>query len=271
MPNDKKPSSLFRPGAGKLDADAGTEKPTQPAPTIKPVSKAPRPITPARGSAPSWLGRLPDVRPSWDEWAMMDAVTVYEAAALSLDLEPRRHGPNDRYSFPDDQTFNKFEMRCRIIEEGDWPALGRDEFRVSLPAFAAWAISKKMEIPAELRELAHAALGPEGTTPPKVPVSAKPSAHKGIPKRELLSVDWPLHGAFTQASLARAMSDVPNWLLDARVCQGAPGKASALWNPAVLADCLREKDYARRGVLCSLLEKHFHEWLPEFKERQDFE
>jgi len=94
----------------------------------------------------------------------MDAVTVCEAAALSLDLEPRRHGPNDRYFFPDDQTFNKFGMRCRIIEEGDWHAMGRSEYRVSLPAFAAWAVAKGMDIPAELRALAGASPESEQTT-----------------------------------------------------------------------------------------------------------
>jgi len=144
MPDDKNPSSFFKRGSG-----AGE---------VRKVSSAPPPITPVRGSAPSWVGRPPAVRPSWDEWAMMDAVTVYEAAALSLDLEPRRHGQNDRYSFPDDQAFNRFEMRCRIIEEGDGHALGRSGNRVSLPAFAAWAVAKRMDIPAELRALAGASI-----------------------------------------------------------------------------------------------------------------
>ena len=140
MPDDKKPSSFFKRGSGVGE--------------VRKVPSAPPPITPVRGSASSWEGRPLAIPPSWDEWAMMDAVTVYEAAALSLDLEPRRHGPNDRYSFPNDQTVDKFWMRCRIIEEGDWHALGRSEYRVSLPAFAAWAVAKGMEIPAELRALA---------------------------------------------------------------------------------------------------------------------
>ncbi|RDE49571.1 MAG: hypothetical protein DVS81_15940 [Candidatus Accumulibacter meliphilus] len=150
-----------------------------------------------------------------------------------------------------------------------------DAFRRAVAAMAQ-KTNTKPQVPSEPQEqsdTAHSGAA-EKAMPEVTPAAAKteaPSQLHGLGKREILCVDWPLVGKFKQDSLARAMSDVPKWLIDAQVCKGAPGRASALWNPAVLADCLREKGYASRGALCSFLKKHFPECLPEFKTRQDFE
>jgi len=92
----------------------------------------------------------------------------------------------------------------------------------------------------------------------------------GISKREVLAVDWPLHGKFDQGSLSYALSDVPDWLKPARTERGSPGKASSLWNPAKLADCLVSKRYANQKAIGQFLGRHFAEWLPEWDKLQEY-
>ncbi len=92
----------------------------------------------------------------------------------------------------------------------------------------------------------------------------------GISKREVLAVDWPLHGLFNQESLSAALSDVREWLKPARTALGSPGKASALWNPAKLADCLVSKRYANQKAIGLFLGRHFAEWLPEWERLQEY-
>lgn len=92
----------------------------------------------------------------------------------------------------------------------------------------------------------------------------------GIPKKEVLSVDWPLYGRFKQVSLIAALSDVPDWLKPARTAPGSPGKASALWNPASLAYCLLAQGHANEKALRFFLGRHFAESLPEWEKLQEY-
>lgn len=85
----------------------------------------------------------------------------------------------------------------------------------------------------------------------------------GLGRKEILSVDWPLINGFNEDSFSRALSDVPNWLKPARIAKGAPGKGSALWNPAIVAACLLEKNYARQAALTNLMRKSFPDWLEQ--------
>lgn len=118
------------------------------------ISKAPPPITPVRGGGCSARRRPAAIRPDWQEWAMVDFVTAEAAAALLLNLEPRRINTWESCTFPDDATFDKLHMRLRIIEAVPWRTWSRDYSGIPLPYLATWAISKGMEIPDELRALA---------------------------------------------------------------------------------------------------------------------
>jgi hypothetical protein len=89
---------------------------------------------------------------------------------------------------------------------------------------------------------------------------------KGLGRQDILSADWPLFGRFNQKSLGTALSDVPKWLLDARVSQGAPGKSSALWNPALIAVCLVGRGHSRKSALTPFLRNNFGGWLAEWEE-----
>ena len=134
----------------------------------KRVTNAPPPITPIRGGI-TRLPRPAAVAPKWQEWRMEDFVAPWEAAALSLGLEPRSIAQREKRDFRDDATCEDFWMRERIIKNADWAAVGRSMRGIRLPDFAAWAIRKGMEIPDELRALA------EGATPPATqPLDAAP-------------------------------------------------------------------------------------------------
>lgn len=90
----------------------------------------------------------------------------------------------------------------------------------------------------------------------------------GLGRKEILSVDWPLINGFNEDSFSRALSDVPNWLKPARIAKGAPGKGSALWNPAIVAACLLEKNYAKQAALTNLMRKSFPDWLEQWGRQQ---
>ena len=79
----------------------------------------------------------------------------------------------------------------------------------------------------------------------------------GLTKKEIISTNWPIPD---KISLDRLLSDVPKWLLTARMSRGRPGKCSSLWSPAQLATCLvSERRCNKLG-----LEKHIHNFYPEW-------
>lgn len=92
---------------------------------------------------------------------------------------------------------------------------------------------------------------------------------RGLTKKEITANDWPLLGRFTNKSLAAALSDVPVWLIDARVSQGAPGKASSTWNVALLAEALIGQGYANRLALTNHIKKYYPDWISEWESHQE--
>ena len=160
----------------------GSQKDKQP----KRVSSAPPPITPLKGS-----GRVATIQrpiacpPEWSQWVMMDRVEVWEAAALSINLEPRRIDRDKNSSFPDDKTYDLFVMRRRAVEVAPWRALGRNQLGVCLPDFVEWSMSTGMDIPAELAKLARPIEAPEVPAPeyaePSVsPINIQTAAEDGL-------------------------------------------------------------------------------------------
>jgi hypothetical protein len=117
-------------------------------------------------------------KPNWKEWKHMPEVQVWQACALSLDIEPSsikwyprswETGPYSDQLFEDEsfQSENEkkeFKSRQRILlnnlnskENSLWfsPNLNRPNLgEVSLPEFAAWCSSVEWSIPEELATLA---------------------------------------------------------------------------------------------------------------------
>lgn len=95
------------------------------------------------------------------------------------------------------------------------------------------------------------------------------SAQQGVTKAVIVGAFQPPRGR-SQEQWEKALSDAKRigWLKPARVDSGRRG-VSAQWNPARLAMCICDEYSAtpqqRRGY-GRIIERHFLDWLPEWKE-----
>lgn len=110
--------------------------------------------------------------PDWSEWGLMPKVELWQAVALSMNLEPHAlrkdvHTPLLGFgsffkpnSFPSSAIEREFEKRLRILganleysKQFSDAIVNYGELRLSivaLPEFSAWAVSVGWEIPEEL-------------------------------------------------------------------------------------------------------------------------
>jgi hypothetical protein len=85
------------------------------------------------------------------------------------------------------------------------------------------------------RQMVLAGYTPSATAVPQ----AERLAQRGVPKQEILAVEWPLPTA--APPLAKILLERPNWVRPACIPVGRPGggpMGSHLWNPALLGLCL---------------------------------
>lgn len=212
-------------------------------------------------------------------WWNLSNIAPREAAMLLCRFNPH-DGKLDPLSIVTDETGpDDFKRLLRVFEDvaqsqsqprtlSDWHDVARDK-RLK---YHSWIDAFRQAVNA---------IAPTTAPPPQVPNESQEqtgTAHSGatevtsagITKREILAVDWPLYGQFNQDSLSAALSDVREWMKPARTALGSRGKASALWNPAKLADCLVSKEYAKQKALSSFIGKHFNEWLSEWEKLQEY-
>jgi len=138
---------------------------------IKPISKAPPPIEPIRGSGrnafrPKRNNSLPD----WAKWKYMPEVEASQACALAFNFDPdsMRRSPDSWMtpgadiflpeSFPSDEVAGKFENLMEIAKSNKLQTI---HFKINLPEFAAWCAPvvhglTGRDIPPELAALAKA-------------------------------------------------------------------------------------------------------------------
>lgn len=102
----------------------------------------------------------------------------------------------------------------------------------------------------------------EPTTTTSSAVTLNKNGQRGLTKKEMLANDWPIPASI---NLARLLSDVPVWLEPARLGKGAPGKASALWNPAMLALCLATNKAISKTALNRYITKYTPDWADEWE------
>ena len=132
-----------------------TDKPDTPRPVC--VSKAPPPITPIRVGRYTAPNAPPVPPPNWDKWGHMRDVELWEAVALSLNLEPDKLpvylGAFERFG---DDPFRicpqTFLDRLQVANSNCGISLGFKQVHklkarclVDLPAFGAWTV--KLNIP----------------------------------------------------------------------------------------------------------------------------
>ncbi len=103
-------------------------------------------------------------KPDWDTWRHIPLVKRWEAAALSLDIDPdplRRLNRSecDPKTIAGKVAREEFEKRRRIIESQRYSTLPgcRNTRRIGIKPFAAWARRIGWDIPPELAALADSA------------------------------------------------------------------------------------------------------------------
>ena len=111
-----------------------------------------------------------DRKPNWNKWRHVPDVTVWEAAALSLGIEPLTVQISPHSWMVEQLVFHESEeLKTRIFVAGrnlmtDGALTAKTIVAgdpasciVSLPRFAAWALSLPWEVPPEFADLARAA------------------------------------------------------------------------------------------------------------------
>lgn len=97
------------------------------------------------------------------------------------------------------------------------------------------------------------------------------ATQSGVPKHEILSVEWPLPD--NAPPLKKTLDNLPKWVEPACMKIGKVGKGadgSHLWNPAILATCLNTRTshknwIVRREALTSFLRVSFPEYLEQWE------
>ena len=156
-----------------------TDKPNSPIRRVS-VSKAPPPINPIRVGRYTAPNAPPVPPPNWDKWGHMRDVELWEAVALSLNLEPDKLpvylAAFERFG---DDPFRicpqSFLDRLQVANSNCGISLGyrpvhklKARCLVDLPAFGAWAVNQNIpDMPPKLAALA----ATESQAAPIVPIN----------------------------------------------------------------------------------------------------
>lgn len=91
------------------------------------------------------------------------------------------------------------------------------------------------------------------------------SGRPGLSKKQILAGgDWPCN-----ANLKRLLTEVPKWLVAARVAKGRRGGESHTWDPALIAVCLRQHESVSISRLTSHIKSDFPDWLDAWNEAKE--
>jgi len=182
---------------------------------------------------------------NWSEWRHAHAVRLWEAVALSMNIEPTqvRLDPGGWMAGPGSVIAKEgaeFDMRLRmasraLVHQLDVAVMSRtrEGCHIVLRQFAAWVRDVEWkEVPSELVELA----GPRAAEPNEL-VSGPQVSSEPVPLStgDMASLLGGLDDR-TESGWLDMLADCPKWLMGARVSRGAPGRRTpAAWNPVSVA------------------------------------
>ncbi|MBK5913783.1 hypothetical protein [Rhodocyclus purpureus] len=162
---------------------------------------------------------------------------------------------------------------ARLREAAEWSTGLERESNIRQLQEAEAEVSR---ISAELDRIEHqGANEPDGSTGPEVSTPVQRPEHrpkKGVPKAEILAVDWPLPSG--APSMANIIKERPKWASEAWIDCGRRGGDSHLWNPALLAVALASsaprKGWTVRGsALDRIIKGHFPDFLDQWESVAD--
>lgn len=179
----------------------------------------------ARGNIPRSLRNNKQHQADWELWAFIPQCELWQAVALSLDLEPPKYSHEVR-GWP-----SEYERRLKIATAHiECKNLAHNKFgceNVNLTVFCAWAQSLGWSLPDRFPCA--------GATQPKAPPAA--NTKKYLTKQQIITAFEGLH--FTAEQWKKYLADTPKWLETCREQRGSKS-ATALWNPALIAVALTE-------------------------------
>lgn len=170
------------------------------------ISKAPPPIKPTRGVGVGSVSRgvwaKEQTKPDWANWRLRTFATIWEAAALATDIDPRSMKPLQqtwmggtskqfflKSSFMNAEQERKFENNYSLIV--DWAKTHGDKVRhhntgeIELKEFAAWAGDNELQVPEEFAALSNVS---KPAIPTGKPPTPSPQQHFG--SSEQYGQDW---------------------------------------------------------------------------------
>jgi hypothetical protein len=161
------------------------------------------------------MGLGEDAAPDWPYWGLLPTVTLWEAVALSLNLDPREFEPHPAggrpagiaiVCIPPPEFYRRLNLARRCIGETLPAAKPRyGEEHVRLPSFTKWATGLGWSVPPELHDMA-ADNGPSPPEPAVVEASPQPIRGK---KAKLPIADYGSKIAALLAERERQASGEP--------------------------------------------------------------
>lgn len=257
------------------------------------VSAAPPPIKPVRGTGTSVRPHTTPRAPNWREWSFTPEVSLWQACALSLNIEPHSMRKITRYrdfndptfeqdSFPTAEAKAEYELRHRVLlanlsDSRFFSTDSRrayqlpDQYVIELAEFAAWAdaVVSWQGLPPELVALAQEPKAPEAAAANSgTPEKAAPNlAVNRTPKprmTEAIADAFPPPKGTSATNWKKTLSDPPKWMREARTSAGAAG-ISALWNPALFAVCMVSQRHIGKDSAGTIIHREFADWASQWE------
>lgn len=220
---------------------------------------------------------------NWTLWGSMYDVELWQAAALSLNINP------DTIKDPTKFNHGNFKDRLRLLE--NW--LPKNN-RLMLCEFAGkWSKIFEWDIPPEIAALAkyYSELTKTETAAPAASaakVEAVPdtspsiddveeqapaadeveAVKRGITKQQVINAFEGLH--FDRDKWSKYLADPPDWLMTCRLTPGVQGrKTSATWNPVLIAAALIDKGISQKKLDAVFV--RLKDWADEWREASDYD
>jgi hypothetical protein len=215
----------------------------------------------ARGNIPRSLRNNKQHQADWELWAFIPQCELWQAVALSLDLEPPKYSHEVR-GWP-----SEYERRLKIATAHiECKNLAHNKFgceNVNLPVFCAWAQSLGWGLPDKFPCA--------GATQPKAPSAA--NTKKYLTKQQIITAFEGLH--FDDKRWSKYLASPPEWLKLCCKGKGKPGdnSNSSQWDPVLIAVALNEPE---RGISVQKLDAAFaskpplKHWADEWRDVSEY-